>query len=87
MNSCPPSSTLNSTASTCIDFSTQLTSKKCSDYFVNQENYLFVLDPGYLIKNGLSSKTFGMSEIMGYNITVTNFIGYGWWVSSTAMTT
>jgi len=50
-------------------------------------SYLFVLDPGYLIKNGLSSKSFGESEIRGYNITVAGFVGFGWWDYSTALTT
>jgi len=35
--------------------------------------YLFASDPGYLIKNGLTSSTFGESEIKGYGITVEGF--------------
>jgi len=50
-------------------------------------SYLLVLDPGYLIKNGLSSKTFGESEVKGYNITTAGFLGFGWWGHSTALTT
>jgi len=49
-------------------------------------NYLFFSDPGYLIKNGLTSRTFGESEIKGYNITVAGFYGYNNWGSSLAMT-
>ena len=49
-------------------------------------NYLFFPDPGYLIKNGLTSRTFGESEIKGYNITVTGFYGDATWGSSHAMT-
>ena len=36
-------------------------------------NYLFAPDPGYLIKNGLTSSTFGESEIKSYGITVEGF--------------
>jgi len=43
-------------------------------------------DPGYLIKNGLTSRTFGESEIKGYNITVAGFYGYKIVGSSLAMT-
>jgi len=51
-------------------------------------NYLFVLDPGYLIKNGLTSSTFGESEIKGYGIIIRNSsYGFGPWSDSLAMTT
>jgi len=39
-----------------------------------------------LIKNGLTSRTFGESEIKGLNITVTGFCGAGAWENSHAMT-
>jgi hypothetical protein len=50
-------------------------------------NYLFVSDPGYLIKNGLSSSTFGESEIKSYGITVAGFKGFTSSADTTAMTT
>ena len=50
-------------------------------------NHLFVLDPGYLIKNGLSSNYFGESEIKGYGISVTGFKGFRALYDTTAMTT
>jgi len=34
------------------------------------------IDPGYLIKNGLTSSTFGESEIKSYGITVAGFKGF-----------
>jgi len=82
---CLPSSML--TSSTCVDFSTNLTSKTISKLFVNQVNYLFVLDPGYLIKNGLTSSTFGENEIKGYGIIIRSSYGFGPWSDSLAMTT
>jgi len=36
-------------------------------------NYLFVLDLCYLIKNGLTSSTFGENEIKSYGISVACF--------------
>jgi len=50
-------------------------------------NYLFVLDPGYLIKNGLTSSTFGENEIKGYGIIIRSSYGFGPWSDSLAMTT
>jgi len=48
---------------------------------------LFVIaDPGYLIKNGLTSNTFGESEIKSYGIIVTGFLGYKGQIDSTALT-
>jgi len=49
-------------------------------------NYLFVSDPRYLVKNGLTSSTFGESEIKSYGITVSGFLGAFGYRDSTAMT-
>ena len=40
------------------------------------ELFVCFIDPGYLIKNGLTSSTFGESEIKSYGITVTGFKGF-----------
>jgi len=40
-------------------------------------NYLICfIDPGYLIKNGLTSSTFGESEIKSYGIKAAIFKGF-----------
>jgi proprotein convertase subtilisin/kexin type 5 len=74
VDTCPPSSTL--TSAICIDFSTTLTSKIIAKLFVRSELFVCFIDPGYLIKNGLTSSTFGESEIKSYGITVTGFKGF-----------
>ena len=45
------------------------------------------MDPGYLIKNGLTSSTFGESEIKSYGIAGTGFVGFDGQIDSTALTT
>jgi len=46
----------------------------------------FVKDPGYLIKNGLTSKKFGESEITSLGLSVTGFTGDRGINDSTALT-
>ena len=50
-------------------------------------NYLFAPDPGYLIKNGLTSSTFGESEIKSYGIQGIGFRGAELWGNYDALTT
>jgi len=54
--------------------------------FVNEANYLFASDPGYLVKNGLNSSTFGESEIKSYGITLKNYKGFNSDTNSDTMT-
>jgi hypothetical protein len=44
------------------------------------------IDPGYLIKNGLTSSTFGESEIKSYGISISSFYGFNGNSVTSAMT-
>ena len=55
--------------------------------FINEVNDLSVSDPGYLVKNGLTSSTFGESEIKSYGITLQNYKGFISDTNSDTMTT
>lgn len=48
---------------------------------------MFTEDPVYLIKNALTSTSFGESEVKSYGITVAGFFGEKGLIDSSALTT